>query len=188
MDGLLVPGGFGDRGIEGKIAAIQYAREQKIPFLGICLGMQLSVIEFARHVMGYTDANSREFDPLSEHIMIELMDEQCNVTDKGGTMRLGAYPCVLSKGSVVQKIYDGYKISERHRHRYEVNPAFFTALEEAGLYISGRSPDGKLAEMVEYREHPFFIACQFHPEFQSSPMSPHPIFISFIKASGQSKK
>jgi len=181
-DAILVPGGFGERGIEGKIGAIQWARENDVPFFGICLGMQLAVVEFARNVLGHTDAHSREFNESAEHALIELMDEQQNVVDKGGTMRLGAWPCALRKNSKVQKLYGEEEISERHRHRFEVNPAYFDSLEQAGLKITGRSPDGKLAEMIELNSHPYFVACQFHPEFKSKPIKPHPLFTAFIKA------
>ncbi len=181
-DAVLVPGGFGERGVEGKIAAIKWARENGIPFFGICLGLQLAVIEYARHVLGLEDAHSREFSEHSTNQVIELMDEQRTVVDKGGTMRLGAWPCSLQAGTVVQKLYGQSDIQERHRHRYEVNPAYFETLEEAGMLISGRSPDGKLAEMVELQSHPFFVACQFHPEFKSRPLTPHPLFVAFAKA------
>jgi CTP synthase len=181
-DAVLVPGGFGERGVEGKIAAIRWAREQGVPFFGICLGLQLAVIEYARNILGHGDANSREFLEAGEHTTIELMDAQRNVTDKGGTMRLGAWPCLLEEGSLAQRVYRSSLISERHRHRYEVNPAYFDALEAAGLRISGRSPDGRLAEMVEIKNHPYFIGCQFHPEFKSRPLEPHPLFAAFIKA------
>ncbi|MEC9390397.1 MAG: CTP synthase [Myxococcota bacterium] len=181
-DAVLVPGGFGERGVEGKIGAIQWARENDVPFFGICLGMQMAVVEFARNVLGHSDAHSREFNAQAEHVLIELMDEQQNVVDKGGTMRLGAWPCVLREGSQVRKLYGEPEIAERHRHRYEVNPAYFDSLEQAGLKITGRSPDGKLAEMIELKSHPYFIACQFHPEFKSKPLLPHPLFSSFIKA------
>ena len=181
-DAVLVPGGFGERGVEGKIGAIQWARENDVPFFGICLGMQMAVVEFARNVLGHSDAHSREFNDRAEHVLIELMDEQQNVVDKGGTMRLGAWPCVLREGSQVRKLYGEAEIAERHRHRYEVNPAYFDSLEQAGLKITGRSPDGKLAEMIELKSHPYFIACQFHPEFKSKPLLPHPLFSSFIKA------
>jgi len=181
-DAILVPGGFGERGVEGKIAAIKWARDNGVPFFGICLGMQLAVIEYARNVLGHADAHSREFSERSGNLVIELMDEQHDVVDKGGTMRLGAWPCRLRDGSVVQRLYGTDDIQERHRHRYEVNPAYFEALESAGLQISGRSPDGKLAEMVELSDHPYFVACQFHPEFKSRPLSPHPLFVAFAKA------
>lgn len=182
VDGVLVPGGFGERGTEGKIAAIRYARTESVPFFGICLGMQLAVVEYARHMAGLSGAMSREFDADPAHAVIELMDEQHNVTDKGGTMRLGAYPCKLSEGSIARRIYGDSQISERHRHRYEVNPAYHEKLIASGLSISGMSPDGKLAEMVELPEHPWFIGCQFHPEFKSRPIDPHPLFASYIKA------
>jgi CTP synthase len=181
-DAVLIPGGFGERGVEGKIAAIRWARENGLPFFGICLGMQLAVIEIARQVMGHDDAHSREFSEHSDHLVIELMDEQRNVVDKGGTMRLGAYPCDLREGSIARKLYGQDRVEERHRHRYEVNPAYFDELELAGLLITGRSPDGKLAEMIELPVHPYFVACQFHPEFKSRPLEPHPLFTAFIKA------
>lgn len=182
VDGVLVPGGFGARGVEGKILAIHHARTQGIPFFGICLGMQLAVVEFSRSILGLKDANSREFHPSAKDILIDLMDEQHEVTQKGGTMRLGAYPCVLAQKTKVSSIYGVEEISERHRHRYEVNPKYFSKLEKGGLLISGRSPDGKLAEMVELSDHPYFVACQFHPEFQSRFLMPHPLFVHFIAA------
>jgi CTP synthase len=181
VDGVLVPGGFGVRGTEGKISAIRYARESGMPFFGICLGMQLAVVEYCRNVLGLQGAMSREFDVDPTHPVVELMNEQREVTDKGGTMRLGAFPCVLNEGSVVRRIYGSDDISERHRHRYEVNPAYHEKLR-GELSITGWSPDGILAEMVELKKHPWFIACQFHPEFKSRPLSPHPLFASFIKA------
>ena len=181
-DAVLVPGGFGERGVEGKIRAIQYARESGTPFFGICLGMQLAVVEYARHVLDLSDAHSREFNSASSNLVIELMDEQREVTSKGGTMRLGAWPCELRKGSRVAKIYGQGAISERHRHRYEVNPHYFEPLEKAGLLVTGRSPDDKLAEMVELPEHAYFVACQFHPEFKSRPLEPHPLFSAFVGA------
>ena len=161
VHGILVPGGFGERGTEGKIAAIRYARENKIPFFGICLGMQMAVVEFSRSILGWKDANSREFDGNSSHCVIDLMNEQRQITDKGGTMRLGAYPCVLLKGSKARKIYQSTEIMERHRHRYEVNPNFIGELEAAGLVISGRSPDRTLVEMVELPDHPYFAVVSF---------------------------
>ena len=188
LDGILVPGGFGERGVEGKILAIQYARENSVPFFGICLGMQLAVIEYSRHLLKEKNANSREFFPDAESCCIELMNEQQEVTMMGGTMRLGAYPCELKKGSLAEDIYNQSNISERHRHRYEVNPAYFKKIEEAGMSISGRSPNGKLAEMVEIISHPYFVACQFHPEFKSRPMTPHPLFVRFIKAAIEHQK
>ncbi len=182
VDGVLVPGGFGDRGIEGKIAAVRYARERKVPYFGICLGMQMMVIEFSRNVLGYTDAHSREFDANTTHTVIELMDDQQRITTKGGTMRLGSYPCSLEEGSLALRIYKDHAIHERHRHRYEVNPAYHERLIAAGLRISGRSPDGKLAEITELIDHPWFLGCQFHPEFKSRPLKPHPLFASFVRA------
>ena len=209
IDGILVPGGFGSRGVEGKIAAIKYAREKKIPFLGICLGMQCTVIEYARDVLGWEDANSTEFDENTTHPVIDLMEEQRGITQKGGTMRLGAYPCVLKKDSLASKLYGTTKhtkdtkegsdiscdsciswlkgapvISERHRHRYEfandTKPQ--KAIEASGLVASGLSPDGKLVEIVELPDHPYFIAAQFHPEFKSRPTIPHPLFNGLVKA------
>ncbi len=182
VDGVLVPGGFGERGTEGKIAAIRYARTHKVPFFGICLGMQLAVVDYCRDVLGLTGAMSREFDPDPSHAVIELMDDQRNVTDKGGTMRLGGYPCDLAEGTLARRIYGSATINERHRHRYEVNPTYLAQLEEKGLVISGRSPDRILTEMVEIADHPWFVGCQFHPEFKSRPLQPHPLFASYIKA------
>ena len=182
-DGVLVPGGFGQRGIEGKIRAIQYARENKIPFFGICLGMQLAVVEFCRHVVGFADANSAEFDPGSQHKVIDLMPEQKDVVQLGGTMRLGKYPCKLTPGSRAMEIYGNTPlIYERHRHRYEVNNEFRAAMEEAGLVFGGKSPDDRIVEMMEIPDHPWFIAGQFHPEFKSRPNRPHPLFTSFVGA------
>ena len=186
IDGILVPGGFGARGVEGKIAAIRYARENSIPFLGICLGMQCTVIEYARDVLGWKDANSTEFDENTTHPVIDLMEEQRGVTQKGGTMRLGAYPCILKKGSLAAKLYKIQNISERHRHRYELacDSDGRAALVAAGLDVSGLSPDGKLVEIVELPQvkHPYFIACQFHPEFKSRPTAPHPLFLGLVSA------
>ncbi len=182
MQGILVPGGFGDRGTEGKIAACRYAREQGIPYFGICLGMQIAVIEFARNVCGLVGANSTEFDKNTPHPVISLLDEQRGITDKGGTMRLGAWVTDLVGGTRAYDLYKSATITERHRHRYEFNSAYKERVETAGLVIGGMSPDGLLAEMVELRNHPFFIACQFHPEFLSKPNHPHPIFHGFIKA------
>jgi CTP synthase len=182
VDGILVPGGFGSRGIEGKIQAVQYARENRIPFFGICLGMQMAVVEFARHVCGLKGANSTEFNPHTAYPVIDLMDAQRSITDKGGTMRLGTYECVLAPGSRCQEIYGESVIHERHRHRYEFNPLYREALEAKNMKASGASPDGTLVELVEYGDHPWFIGCQFHPEFKSRPMEPHPIFASYIKA------
>ena len=184
FDGILVPGGFGSRGVEGKIAAIRYAREHKVPLLGICLGMQCAVIECSRDLLGWTDANSTEFDPATKHPVIDLMESQRGVTQKGGTMRLGAYPCVLRKGSLAARLYREAEISERHRHRYELamDSEARRALEAAGLRVSGVSPDGSLAEVVELPGHPYFIACQFHPEFKSRPTAPHPLFLGLVTA------
>lgn len=179
-NGIVVPGGFGNRGIEGKIQAIKYVRENKIPFLGICLGMQMAVVEFARNVLKYEDANSEEFDELTEHPVIHLMYDQKDVTKKGGTMRLGSYPCVIKKGSLASKIYKEEEISERHRHRFEYNNEYREEMERNGLIIAGTSPNGKLVEIVELKNHPFFIACQFHPEFKSRPDRPAPLFRELI--------
>ncbi len=183
FDGVIVPGGFGNRGIEGKIETIKYVRENKIPFLGICLGMQMAVIEFARNVLKYNDANSVEFDENTAHPVIHIMENQKNVTKKGGTMRLGAYPCVLKQGTYARKIYGEEKISERHRHRYEFNNDYREEIEKAGLKISGTSPNGNLVEIVELEEenHPFFVAGQFHPEFKSRPDKPSPLFVELVK-------
>ena len=180
--GILVPGGFGDRGIEGMILAAQYARENRIPYLGICLGMQIAVIEFARHVTGWMDAHSAEFDSATAHPVIDLMPDQVGVTAKGGTMRLGKYPCLLTAGTRAQAAYGQSEIWERHRHRYECSNVFRPALEEAGLRIAGTSPDGRLVEMVELPEHPWYVGCQFHPEFKSRPDRPHPLFRGFVTA------
>ena len=209
IDGILVPGGFGSRGVEGKIAAIRFAREHKIPFLGICLGMQCTVIEYARDVLGWKDANSTEFDETTTHPVIDLMEEQRGITQKGGTMRLGAYPCILKKGALADKLYSHKEhkehkvfvdsapfaaknknttaISERHRHRYELayGGEARRKLEEAGLKVRGVSPDGKLVEIVELPKHPYFIACQFHPEFKSRPTAPHPLFVGLVAAALQ---
>jgi len=186
--GLLIPGGFGERGVEGKIAAIQYAREHGIPFFGICLGLQCAVIEFARHVCGLQDANSREFDTACRNSVIDFMEDQKNVTRKGGTMRLGAYPCVLKKGTRARKIYGTELIHERHRHRYEVNNEFRESLEKHGMTISGTSPDNSLVEMIELSSHPWFVAGQFHPEFKSRALRAHPLFRSFVAAALEYKK
>ena len=183
FDGVIVPGGFGNRGIEGKIETIKYVRENKIPFLGICLGMQMAVIEFARNVLKYNDANSVEFDENTAHPVIHIMENQKTITKKGGTMRLGAYPCVLKQGTYARKIYGEEKISERHRHRYEFNNDYREEIEKAGLKISGTSPNGNLVEIVELEEenHPFFVAGQFHPEFKSRPDRPSPLFVELVK-------
>jgi CTP synthase len=182
VDGILVPGGFGDRGIEGKIMAAEFARTQKIPYLGLCLGMQIAVIEFARNVANMAKAHSTEFDAKSPFPVIDLMPDQHNVTHKGGTMRLGRYPCVLTEGSLAAKVYGSTEISERHRHRYEVNNDLREALSKHGLLFSGLSPDQRLVEMIELPDHPFFVACQFHPELKSRPDNAHPLFVGFVEA------
>ncbi len=183
LDGILVPGGFGDRGVQGKIEAVRFAREKRIPFFGICLGMQVACIEFARNKCGLKAANSTEFDRGTAHPVIDLMPDQRNVTDKGGTMRLGAYPCVIRPGSAAHRAYGSAEISERHRHRYEFANAYREQFEASGLVFSGTSPDKRLVEMVELPDHPYFVACQFHPEFKSRAMAPHPLFTSFVLAS-----
>ena len=198
IDGILVPGGFGSRGVEGKIAAIEHARVAGIPFFGICLGMQCAVIEFARNVLGLTGANSEEFDLTTPHPVIYLMREWFDFRskkierrdpscDKGGTMRLGAYPCVVKPDTQAAQAYGPGEISERHRHRYEFNKTYAAQFEESGLVLSGLSPDGELVEMVELPGHPWFLGCQFHPEFKSSPMRPHPLFREFVAAAKRSK-
>jgi CTP synthase len=198
-DGILVPGGFGIRGVEGKLQAIRFAREKKVPFFGICLGMQCAVVEFARNVCGLEGANSTEFDPETPHPVIYLMTEWYNFRldrierrsandDKGGTMRLGAYPCVLKEGSFAYEAYGQKEISERHRHRYEFNNKYRGIIEQAGMKVTGESPDGKLVEIVEIPEHPWFLGCQFHPEFKSRPTEPHPLFRAFIKAAVKARQ
>jgi len=182
LDAVLVPGGFGDRGTEGKIAAIGYARENKIPFFGICLGMQLAVVEFARNVAGLAGANSTEFERDTAYPVIDLLPEQRSLRNKGATMRLGAFPCILSPHTVAAEAYGTLEISERHRHRYEFASEYKEPLAAAGLILSGTSPDKKLVEVVELRDHPHFIGCQFHPEFKSKPSAPHPLFARFVKA------
>jgi CTP synthase len=181
-DGILVAPGFGARGTEGKIAAVRYAREQKVPYFGICFGMQMACIEFARHVCGLDKANSTEVDPSTPHPVVDLMPDQRNVTDKGATMRLGAYPCTLKPGTRAAEAYGTSEISERHRHRWEVNNNYRDTLERHGMTLSGLSPDGRLVEMIELPQHPYFVACQFHPEFKSRPSAPHPLFTRFVKA------
>ena len=183
LDGIIVPGGFGNRGIEGKIETIKYARENKIPFLGICLGMQMAVIEFARNVLKLNDVNSEEFEPECENPVIHIMTDQKVITRKGGTMRLGSYPCKIVKGTLAEKIYKTAEINERHRHRFEYNNDYREQMENAGLKICGTSPDGTLVEMVEIKDHPFFIAAQFHPEFKSRPDRPEPLFVALVEAS-----
>ncbi len=190
VDGILVPGGFGNRGIEGKIMAIQYARENKIPFFGICLGMQCAVIEYARHMCGMEGANSAEFDPDTKYPVIDLMPEQVDVEEKGGTMRLGLYPCKVYPGTLTEKAYGAELIYERHRHRYEVNNALREQIVEKGLRIGGTLPNGRLVEIVELPEdvHPWFLGAQFHPEFKSRPTNPHPLFREFIAAALREQK
>jgi CTP synthase len=183
MDGIVVPGGFGYRGVEGKIMAIRYAREHKIPYLGLCLGMQCAVIEFARDVCGMKNANSSEFVQDTPYPVIDLMNDQEDVTEKGGTMRLGLYPCKLKEGTKARELYGNQEIVyERHRHRYEMSNVFRPALEKAGLVVAGTSPDGRLVETIELKDHPYFEATQAHPEFKSRPNRPHPLFMGFIKA------
>jgi CTP synthase len=182
VDGIIVPGGFGSRGIDGKIAAIKYARTRQIPFLGLCLGMQCSVIEWARNVEGLSHADSAEFNPYTEDPVINLLPEQQDVVDLGGTMRLGLYPCRILPNTLAFQLYQEEVIYERHRHRYEFNNIYRNQLLDSGYLVSGTSPDGRLVEIVEYSQHPFFIACQFHPEFQSRPNAPHPLFKGFITA------
>ena len=182
MDGIVIPGGFGDRGIDGMIETIKYVRENHVPFLGICLGMQMAVVEFARDVLGIQDADSEEFNKETENQVIHIMEEQKKVNKKGGTMRLGAYPCVIKEGTLAQKLYGTTEISERHRHRFEYNNDYRERLEEAGLKVSGTSPDGLLVEMVEIPEHPYFIAGQFHPELKSRPNRPGPLFVGLVNA------
>ena len=190
LNGIIVPGGFGNRGIEGKIITIQYARENKIPFLGICLGMQMTVVEYARNVLGLKDANSAEFDEKSKNQVIHIMEEQKGIDKKGGTMRLGAYPCIIKEGTLAQKVYGKTEISERHRHRFEYNNDYREMLENAGLICSGTSPDGKLVEIVELsqKEHPYFIAGQFHPELKSRPNKPAPLFVELVKEAKANKR
>jgi CTP synthase len=182
MDGILVPGGFGNRGIEGKIMAARYAREKKVPYFGICLGMQIAVIEFARNVCKLKAANSTEFDPKTPHPVICLLEEQRTVTDMGGTMRLGAFPCKLAPGSHARRLYGSTLISERHRHRYEFNNTYRDKLTKAGLCIAGHYTEKDLVEVIEIPSHPYFVACQFHPEFKSKPYDAHPLFRGFIEA------
>ncbi|BFH10518.1 CTP synthase [Paenibacillus melissococcoides] len=182
VHGILVPGGFGDRGIEGKVSAIRYAREQKIPFFGICLGMQVAVIEYARSVLGMTGANSSEINPSTDYPVIDLLPEQKDIEDLGGTMRLGLYPCKLQEGSLAMASYQDELVYERHRHRYEFNNEYREAMERAGLKFSGTSPDGRLVEIVELADHPWFLAVQFHPEFTSRPNRPQPLFREFVRA------
>ena len=187
VQGVVVPGGFGNRGIEGKIETIKYVRENKIPFLGICLGMQLTVIEFARNVLGIKDANSSELDEKTANPVIHIMEEQKEINKKGGTMRLGAYPCLIKEGTLAYRVYGKEQISERHRHRFEYNNEYKERLEKEGLICSGTSPDGKLVEIVEIKEHPYFIAGQFHPELKSRPNKPAPLFVGLVEAAKKLK-
>jgi len=182
VSGIVVPGGFGSRGIEGMVRTAEYARTEQVPYLGLCLGMQVMVIEHARHLMGQKDANSTEFDPHTPHPVIDLMDEQRQVSELGGTMRLGNYPCHLVPGTKAAAAYGQEVVMERHRHRFEFNNAYREPLQEAGLLASGLSPDGRLVEVVEQTDHPFMVGIQFHPEFRSRPQKPHPLFSSFISA------
>ena len=188
LDGIVVPGGFGSRGIEGKIETIKYARENKVPFLGICLGMQMAVVEFARNVLKLEDVNSEEFNSECKNPVIHIMNDQKIITKKGGTMRLGSYPCKIVKGTLAEKLYATTEINERHRHRFEYNNTYREQMEQAGLIISGTSPDGTLVEMIEIKDHPFFIAGQFHPEFKSRPDRPAPLFVGLIKAAKNVEK
>jgi CTP synthase len=185
MDAVVVPGGFGNRGVDGKVAAIRWAREQRVPFLGLCLGMQCAVIEWARNQAGLTGATSAELDPDTAHPVIHLLPEQQDVVDLGGTMRLGVYPCRLTGGTMAQRLYGDEVVYERHRHRYEFNNAYRSLFLESGYEISGTSPDGRLVELIELKDHPFFTACQYHPEFLSRPGKPHPLFRGLIEAAQQ---
>ncbi len=182
LDGMIIPGGFGDRGIEGKVTACKYARENNLPFLGICLGMQIAAIEFARNICGIKDANSEEFDSNSKHKVIDYIPEQLKITQKGGTMRLGAYPCFVKKGSLLNNLYNSDKITERHRHRFEFNNEYREMMLENGLVFSGVSPDGTLVEAIEIPENKFFVGVQFHPEFKSRPNKPHPLFVGLLNS------
>ncbi len=188
VNGILVPGGFGDRGIDGKIHAITYARENKVPYLGLCLGMQLAIVEFARNVIGYNDAHSAELRPDTTHPMIHIMPEQIGIENIGGTLRLGAYPCILDESSKAYELYGQKEISERHRHRYEVNNDYRDELEAKGMLLSGFSPDGRIVEMIELKDHPWFLATQAHPELKSRPNRPHPLFQGFVEAALKNKK
>jgi CTP synthase len=185
--GLLVPGGFGVRGVEGMVEAIRHARETALPFFGICLGMQTAIIEFARNVLKLDDSHSSEFAPECEHPVVSLMESQQHITDMGGTMRLGAYPCRLQRGSKAAEVYGVPEVSERHRHRYEVSNAYRERFTANGLRLSGLSPDNSLVEIVELEDHPWFVGCQFHPELKSRPTRPHPLFAGFIAAAVAAK-
>jgi CTP synthase len=184
-DGIIVPGGFGSRGIPGKIQSAKFARENKTPYLGLCLGMQLMVIDFGRQLFTGEEVNSTEFDPSTAHPVIDLMPDQRDITDKGGTMRLGLYPCNLQPGTIVAQAYQSDHIQERHRHRYEFNNSFREIYEKNGMCFSGISPDGRLVEIAELQDHPFMVGTQFHPEFLSRPTRPHPLFVSFLQAASQ---
>ena len=186
--GVLVPGGFGSRGVEGKISAIRYARENRVPFFGICLGMQLAVVEFARHAAGLEGAHSSELDPCAKYPVVDLMPGQAEAAGKGGTMRLGSCPCLLAEGSRALAAYGAPRADERHRHRYEFNNAFREALTAAGLRLTGLSPDGRLVEIVELDGHPWFVGVQFHPELKSRPNRAHPLFRSFVAAAGEAAR
>ena len=188
MDGILIPGGFGVRGVEGKVDAVRFAREHKIPFLGICLGLQVAVVEYARHICGLEGANSSEFDPACAHPVIDLLPEQKDVTDMGASMRLGAQPCYIEPGTLAAKAYEADVVEERHRHRFEVNPVYHDALRAGGMVISGSSQKGRLAEIIELPDHPFFVAGQFHPELRSRPTRPHPLFRDFVGAARQRRR
>ncbi|MBQ1235907.1 MAG: CTP synthase, partial [Oscillospiraceae bacterium] len=188
LDGIIVPGGFGDRGIEGMILAAQYARENRVPYFGICLGMQIAVIEYARHVLGISDANSGEFAPDGKHKVIDFMPGQSDKIDKGGTLRLGSYPCIITEGTTMARCYGEKTIHERHRHRYELNNDYRDNLCAAGLTLSGLSPDGRLVETVELTNRPFFVGVQYHPEFKSRPNKAHPLFKGFIEAALEGRK
>ena len=187
VDGIIVPGGFGGRGIEGMILAAQYARENKVPYLGICLGMQIAVIEYARNVALFKNANSGEFDKDCRYKVIDFMPGQSEERDKGGTLRLGSYPCKVQKGTKLYECYKSEEISERHRHRYEFNNEYRDALTSCGLVTAGVSPDGRLVETVEVKDHPFYVGVQFHPEFKSRPNRPHPLFAGFVSAAHDNK-
>jgi CTP synthase len=188
MDGVLVAPGFGERGLEGKVEAIRYVRENKIPFFGICLGMQCSVVEFSRHVLGLANASSTELDPKSKYPVIDMMEEQKKITTIGGTMRLGSYACKLKKGSKAYAAYGETVIHERHRHRYEFNNKFLEQIEEAGLKATGINPDSGLVEVVELKDHPWFVGVQYHPELKSTVLNPHPLFVKFVEAAIENKK
>jgi len=188
LDGILVAPGFGERGIEGKIEAVRYARENNIPFFGICLGMQMAIIEYSRNILGYADANSTEMNPDTKHPVVNLMEEQKTITDKGGTMRLGAWKCEIKPGTLAYNIYGKTTISERHRHRYEFNSHYLAELEKAGLKASGVNPETGLVEIVELENHPFFIGVQYHPEYKSTVANPHPLFVNFVAATVKAKK